>query len=607
MRLMAAIICLGVLVPSMAIAQPVDRERTWTDLSGRFKTQGQFCGFVGAEGFEDSSVLLSVNGQKRKIPLKMLSEADQSYLKSVFAIEQNNHQLALMAPHTSRLINSPLAVLEIIGQLHKQHPHSVSAGIASGTILASLGRNRDSLKQAQKYFDDCLRRLRIIREQFPDALTDSYIAVLNNRAIVALRQRNADRAVALLVEAAQTDSDVPFVVYHNATMLLEVSSQSNTLLDLGRSARMKLVELLASKEPATPGASVPQRFLYALEPGEMVKTRRAAKSENGPELSLITKPKEPEIGSVLFGHELVGFGTGFLISPSLVLTNRHVVDGYDRGMKFRVVNETSNRSGTIATVRKVSTVSHIDLALLELADPVAIEPIPISTDVAPLATEVMALGYPSVNNETGVTFAQGAVAKHLQEKQTLMLNMSISTGNSGGPCLNLEGNLAGVIFAKNNENSTDNTDRGFAIAAPTVRLFLNGVQGYTQLPRNTHRKEAADIVQKYTDSTFRIESFAPPGMLGKSSQGHAENREATLRKLKLWPETTCFTCNGSGFQDCGRCVGGVQSLKFQAPIGRNHRGGIVTGNKVAKQKCTTCRGNGGFTCPHCKGEGSIGY
>jgi hypothetical protein len=178
------------------------------------------------------------------------------------------------------------------------------------------------LAEAKRIADETISRLRLVQKEFPDSQKQTMMSALNNRAVIAIRERKADEAVRYLIDAAAQFEDVPFVVYHNSTLLLEVSSIPKTILDLDRSSRSKLVQLLARKKPESPGAAIPQRYLYSLAHDAFNYVTAADKPVAGlPE----PKSRETELAPIAAGYQLSSSGSGFLIAPGIVLTNRHVV------------------------------------------------------------------------------------------------------------------------------------------------------------------------------------------------------------------------------------------------------------------------------------------
>jgi S1-C subfamily serine protease len=148
-----------------------------------------------------------------------------------------------------------------------------------------------------------------------------------------------------------------------------------------------------------------------------------------------------------FGCGGIVNGSGFVIAPDLVLTNAHVVAGV-----HRPIIKYGNQSYAGVPVLYNS---NLDLAALRLtgfkAKPLSI----YNKQVSPGATAVI-LGYPGGNYTispatvidktqllTTNLYGVGTVNRQVYELQAM-----IGPGSSGGPMLLLNGQVAGIVFAK---------------------------------------------------------------------------------------------------------------------------------------------------------------
>lgn len=158
------------------------------------------------------------------------------------------------------------------------------------------------------------------------------------------------------------------------------------------------------------------------------------------------------------GGEL-GLGAGFVIDSSgLIATARHVIgDGRD------IVIELEG--GRLVPVTEVYASSgHLDLAIIRV-DASGIVPLPVSEeDETAQGREVVALGHPrGLRN----SIASGIVSGHqeIDGVRMLQLGMFIDHGNSGGPVLDRQGNVVGIVTMK----STVAKDVGFALPVKLLR------------------------------------------------------------------------------------------------------------------------------------------
>lgn len=154
-------------------------------------------------------------------------------------------------------------------------------------------------------------------------------------------------------------------------------------------------------------------------------------------------------------------GTGIAIDDNLVLTNRHVVQG---ARETRI--ETSKGRLVPVSTSRVSTSE--DLALLELPSSVFDRPVRVSAGPTVSGDLAMVMGFPLGGEFTvgrgriiGVRDTGRSVADEIEA------SVEVLPGNSGGPLLNAEGELIGVIRAIDLEGGS-----ALAIPASEVTALL---------------------------------------------------------------------------------------------------------------------------------------
>jgi regulator of sirC expression with transglutaminase-like and TPR domain/S1-C subfamily serine protease len=155
-------------------------------------------------------------------------------------------------------------------------------------------------------------------------------------------------------------------------------------------------------------------------------------------------------------------GTGFLISPEgLVATNLHVI-GEGRPFQVRTADGKEHAvKSVLASDRR------LDLAIIQLEgqDFPALE---LGTpEQLPQGAPVVALGHPHGLNYSVV---RGILSsrRQMEGREMLQLAIPIEPGNSGGPLLDLQGRVHGILTMK----SLVTENLGFAVSAEHLKQLL---------------------------------------------------------------------------------------------------------------------------------------
>lgn len=136
----------------------------------------------------------------------------------------------------------------------------------------------------------------------------------------------------------------------------------------------------------------------------------------------------------------LGFGSGFVAAPGLVVTNAHVISGASSLY-------VSDHDGAYPATPIV--VDHrYDIAVL-YSKFLTTKPLPLASRPAAIGTPAVSLGYPGAGD---LQMRQGSVIdrvyksshNELNGTNTLTLTASMGPGSSGGPVINLKGEVIGV-------------------------------------------------------------------------------------------------------------------------------------------------------------------
>ncbi|MGI9017114.1 MAG: MarP family serine protease [Euzebya sp.] len=162
----------------------------------------------------------------------------------------------------------------------------------------------------------------------------------------------------------------------------------------------------------------------------------------------------------------VSSGSGVVITPGVVVTNAHVVAGGE------VIN-VRDSGGTHEAVA-IHIDPNLDLAVLSSPSTTA-TPLPWTTTPADRGTNGATLGFPGGQRELNVRPAavrsrEEALGRDIYgggvtSRQILTLEATVRPGDSGGPFVNEQGQLAGLVFAASTADGT----LGYALTAERIR------------------------------------------------------------------------------------------------------------------------------------------
>ena len=153
-----------------------------------------------------------------------------------------------------------------------------------------------------------------------------------------------------------------------------------------------------------------------------------------------------------------GVGTAFLISPTILLTARHVVENNKVGDEVELFFEQSKSKLNVkAKIKYISPSSFqpingqvpmdyflTDVAVLEVAEITEIEPLQLGeSDAVNNLDEVILIGYPNRD----YSISKGNInSDKFQGFNLFKLDATSNPGNSGGPCILKEDNtVIGIL------------------------------------------------------------------------------------------------------------------------------------------------------------------
>jgi S1-C subfamily serine protease len=149
---------------------------------------------------------------------------------------------------------------------------------------------------------------------------------------------------------------------------------------------------------------------------------------------------------------LVGFGTGFVIAPHLIVTNHHVIANAN---EIAIMNPEDHEQLLLATV--VSSDAELDLALLECPQ-LSAPAIGLRRTLPGRGSDLMTLGYPHASLlGRSIKSTRGAVVSLPAKSEDRFLHDAVvNPGNSGGPLVDRSGFVIGVTVAYLTRYAVDN-------------------------------------------------------------------------------------------------------------------------------------------------------
>jgi putative serine protease PepD len=176
------------------------------------------------------------------------------------------------------------------------------------------------------------------------------------------------------------------------------------------------------------------------------------------------------------GGSQQALGSGFVYDEQgHVITNQHVVDG---AQSVKVT--FSNGKTYDATV--VGSDPSTDVAVLDVDAPASVlEPLDLAdSSQVEVGDGVIAIGSPFGLEQTVTTGIVSALHRQITSPNDFAIDNAIQTdaainhGNSGGPLLDMEGNVVGVNSQIESE-SGGNDGVGFAVSSNTVKKIADGL------------------------------------------------------------------------------------------------------------------------------------
>ena len=226
--------------------------RKWE--SGNFKVDGKLL------SYSDTHVTLrTVKRDSVAVAIDELSEPDKIFLKGLRILDAGEQQLDTIAPHLENVEKDPITGLEILEEVDRVQEGSPYAALYAGLLQST---EAGDFRKSRRHFERSIRLISEHRETFGESyMAETMRSLRNNVAVCQLHVGNGDKAAEAFKLGA--DGELPFVIYHNAWLLMAIEQGSRTGIRLAKRTRKKLVGLVAVRPPDPPSVQIPERFILS--------------------------------------------------------------------------------------------------------------------------------------------------------------------------------------------------------------------------------------------------------------------------------------------------------------------------------------------------------
>ncbi len=534
-----------------------------------------------AVSVEDKSAAQTRIGFWEEMALKSLVRLGTKWVAEEEATSARNEAMTLLHQGIElvKLSQDDLAREKLL-EASRTDPNAIGADFVMGMIYALVARN---FAKANTHFEVCLKR-------DPDNP-----AVLNNLALTEVKLGQWGDAVMHWHAAAAIAKDQRLV--QNMGRFVDQAGKGFLLPPPPKSAVDDLSRLYATMILSKDITAINKKrgWQYMVIPlikadPTKDKTGEEPKEEpkpvTGPKKSPTTEPRGP----------VVSGGTGFVIHPHYILTNRHVVEDAATLEIMEPSTEIDRRHPV--TVHAVS--KNYDLALVHCPTFNA-PPLPLEVEVPRRGTDVMLLGFPDFFAfGTTVKATRGSIVSLPNDRLEGMLfyDATSNPGNSGGPLCTKRAAVTAVHCI------------GYMTATPygggipigkALPMIKESIPDFQEVPKSDRQLEWPDVDECVSRSTVLILCRAPVTSTGLNKRVTKEKKEKDY-----WEDRACNLCNGSGMSDCPvrNCNRGTVPATRSAVVGQNPAtGGNIVEDISTRIKCNGCNGKGTVSCKSCRGSG----
>jgi TPR repeat protein len=206
--------------------------------------------------------------------------------------------------------------------------------------------------------------------------------------------------------------------------------------------------------------------------------------------------------------KLSSSGTGWICEYGYIATNYHVIEGHQ---KIYILRNNKRYIAQLIAKDKLN-----DIAILKIKNPdFLLKIIPLSTARVSVAKPVGTIGFPHTDiMGSSSKFTSGEISSLYgieDDPRTFQISVPVQAGNSGGPLINSNGEVIGIVASKLNAAKIFNwtgdlpQNVNYAIKVEYLKALLNTVaptQYSDILPKNATSWE--ELYRRIQGSVFQI-------------------------------------------------------------------------------------------------------
>ena len=205
-------------------------------------------------------------------------------------------------------------------------------------------------------------------------------------------------------------------------------------------------------------------------------------------------------------------GTGWITEGGYIVTNHHVIEGHGR-ISVRFFNFGDKEYPAEVVIDDEIN----DLSILKITDQIESKPtgLPIATKLPRIGAEVFTVGYPKSDvmglNPKVTNGIVSALSGIKDDPRVIQTTVAIQSGNSGGPLLNLKGEVVGVTMASLRTKVTDkgiDVPQGvnYAVKSAYVSALLTSVPERSHPMGQARSATLEELIPIVQDSIVQVTS-----------------------------------------------------------------------------------------------------